>query len=107
MEQTIFVALATVSDDPERNRWRESTRKLIFEDTFHNRFDRASVIAALRAHEADVIASVPASELLVYDVAEGWEPLCSFLGVDVPPEPFARMNTAAEFRISTGIERAE
>lgn len=29
------------------------------------------------------------------DLSEGWEPLCKFLGVPVPNEPFPRANDAA------------
>lgn len=29
------------------------------------------------------------------DLSEGWEPLCGFLGVPVPSEPFPRANDAA------------
>ena len=37
--------------------------------------------------------------LLVFDVKEGWEPLCRFLGVPVPEGvPFPRLNDAAEFK---------
>ena len=35
-----------------------------------------------------VRAEVPADRLLVYEVTQGWEPLCAFLGVPVPDEPF-------------------
>jgi hypothetical protein len=43
-------------------------------------------------HSERVRRSVPADRLLVYRVQEGWEPLCRFLGVDVPDEPFPRVN---------------
>ena len=39
-----------------------------------------------------VIDTVPPDRLLVYDVREGWEPLCEFLGLPVPEEPFPRLN---------------
>ena len=40
-----------------------------------------------------------ADRLLVYEIREGWEPLCAFLGVPVPEgKPFPRLNDAAEFR---------
>ncbi|KAK5170085.1 uncharacterized protein LTR77_004669 [Saxophila tyrrhenica] len=35
--------------------------------------------------------------LLEWSVEEGWEPLCSFLGKDVPAEPFPHVNLAAGF----------
>ena len=30
--------------------------------------------------------------LLVTSVGDGWEPLCDFLGVPIPAEPFPKMN---------------
>ena len=104
IRQTIFQALPAHTDDQRRNRWRASTRKLIFEQTFGNDLGHDNVIATLRAHEADVIASVDPAELLVFDVAEGWGPLCSFLGVREPAEPFPRTNSTEEFRSWTGLD---
>lgn len=105
ISNTIFPALRARSEDEERNRWRVATRRLIFHETFGDRFDRDSVIAVLRAHERDVIASVPSEQLLVYDVSDGWEPLCRFLRVPVPGEPFPQVNSTAEFRVWTGLDR--
>jgi hypothetical protein len=39
---------------------------------------------------------VPAERLLVYRVDDGWEPLCGFLGVEVPDEPFPRVNVGGD-----------
>lgn len=36
--------------------------------------------------------SVPKEKLLVFNVKEGWEPLCKFLQVPVPENPFPRVN---------------
>lgn len=36
-------------------------------------------------------------ELLEFNVKEGWEPLCKFLGKEVPETPFPRTNEQAEF----------
>ncbi|PAA67445.1 hypothetical protein BOX15_Mlig032859g2 [Macrostomum lignano] len=52
-------------------------------------------------HVEDVIRSIPKERLLVFRVAEGWEPLCQFLGVPVPGVPFPRVNDAAEFQQRT------
>ena len=35
--------------------------------------------------------------LLVFDVAEGWAPLCAFLNEAIPNEPFPRVNSTEEF----------
>lgn len=49
-------------------------------------------------HEAEVKATIPPERLLVFEPKQGWEPLCAFLGKDVPDEPFPRVNDTAEFK---------
>jgi hypothetical protein len=34
---------------------------------------------------------------LIFDVRQGWEPLCNFLGKDIPSTPFPHSNTRADF----------
>lgn len=70
---------------------------------FGGRFDdRDHAIAVYQSHNEAVRRSLPPERLLVYDVAEGWEPLCAFLGVPVPTGSFPRTNSAAEFRARIG-----
>jgi len=45
-------------------------------------------IVSYNAWAAEVKASVPADQLLVFNDADGWEPLCSFLGLPIPTVPF-------------------
>jgi Sulfotransferase domain len=59
--------------------------------------DKATALASYRRRIADVRAGIAPERLLVFDVAEGWAPLCGFLGVPVPDRPFPRVNTTAEF----------
>jgi len=47
-------------------------------------------------HNARVKASIPRDDLLVYNVKEGWKPLCDFLGVEVPDVPFPRLNAKSD-----------
>jgi hypothetical protein len=55
--------------------------------------DEKDSILAFERHIATVKESLPPERLLVFDVREGWEPLCRFLGVDVPAgEPFPHLN---------------
>ena len=49
-----------------------------------------------RAHRGGQ-GTIPADRLLVYQVKDGWGPLCDFLGVPVPDEPFPRTNDRGEF----------
>ncbi len=67
-------------------------------DTFGGSFrDRDAAIAAFEKRTEDVRATVPADKLLVFDVAQGWEPLCDFLEVPVPDVPFPHRNLRADF----------
>ncbi len=60
--------------------------------------DREHAIAVHQAHNAAVAAAIPPERLLTYEVSQGWEPLCAFLGVPVPQAPFPHSNTTEEFR---------
>ncbi|KAK1981796.1 hypothetical protein LZ30DRAFT_71755 [Colletotrichum cereale] len=57
---------------------------------------RAKARDRYRGHYAEVRAAVAADRLLDYDVKEGWEPLCAFLGKPVPDVPFPQANKRKE-----------
>ncbi len=79
--------------------WGVMVRKAILERIFGgNVTDRAHMIGCYERHNAEVKQVIPASRLLVYEVSEGWEPLCRFLGVPVPDAEFPRANTTEEFQ---------
>lgn len=42
-----------------------------------------------------IISRIPKERLLVFQVQEGWKPLCEFLDVPIPDEPFPRLNDTA------------
>jgi hypothetical protein len=48
-------------------------------------------------HEEEVKNTVDKERLLLYDVKEGWEPLCNFLGKNIPKIAFPRANQRMEF----------
>jgi len=58
---------------------------------------RGGLAEAFIAHNNAVKETIPASRLLVFEVKQGWDPLCEFLGVPVPAEPFPRTNHREEF----------
>ena len=73
--------------------------EIVWKDTFDGRFeDRSYAIEAFRRHNEEVRRRVPPERLLVYDVKEGWAPLCDFLGVETPDEPFPHLNDTREMR---------
>ena len=45
-----------------------------------------------REHNERVQTVIPKERLLVYNVKQGWEPLCEFLGCEVPQESFPWVN---------------
>ncbi len=59
--------------------------------------DEHTAVADFQRHIADVRSYVPERRLLVYEVTQGWAPLCEFLEVDVPEEPFPRLNDSEAF----------
>ena len=63
-----------------------------------DRHDRASMIANFERHNREVISALLGERLLIYRAEQGWEPLCTFLGLPVPKEPFPHANTRADFR---------
>ncbi len=77
----------------------EMAYDIIQRRTFNQRLGVSEhALAVYRAHIAEVVATIEPGRLLVYDVAEGWEPPCRFLGVPVPDAAFPRTNSTAEFR---------
>jgi len=70
---------------------------LIWVGLFKNNFsDRDSTKLVYYEHIESVKKIIPADKLLIYNVKEGWEPLCEFLDVDVPDIPFPKVNDTAE-----------
>jgi len=55
------------------------------------------MIARFESHNAEVIASLPRDRSLVFEVSEGWQPLCAFLDRPVPNTPFPRENSRKSF----------
>ena len=72
---------------------------VIWDGTFDGRFeDKPYAIEVFEQHNGEVKRRVPPERLLVYEVKEGWGPLCEFLGVPEPEEPFPHLNDAAQMR---------
>ena len=57
---------------------------------------RASLIDAHEEWKRQVIKTVPKDKLLVFEAKDGWEPLCSFLGLPIPDTPYPRVNSGEE-----------
>jgi hypothetical protein len=61
--------------------------------------DRRHMIEAFNRWNEGVKEFVPDDRLLVYEVKEGWDPLCAFLRVEAPKgKPFPHLNDSDSFR---------
>jgi hypothetical protein len=98
---TIFPRItgAVAEDDEIGRRRMRMQRQLIVEQTFGGDIEgpEHAERVFLRHIEA-VKQGLPPERLLVYEIAEGWAPLCRFLGRPVPDAPFPHVNATAEFR---------
>jgi hypothetical protein len=99
MTDTIYQPMKSPApaDAPELVRLQtEMVRKSILGETFDHRFeDKAHAIEVFTRHTQEVRGAIESARLLVFDVREGWAPLCRFLEVPVPDEPFPRLNDTA------------
>jgi hypothetical protein len=59
--------------------------------------DRAWMTDYFRRHTEEVKAAIAPERLLIYEVGEGWERLCKWLGVPVPDAPYPSENSREEF----------
>jgi len=55
--------------------------------------DAQRFIEAYEAHNSEVTAAVEPQRLLTFMAQQGWEPLCQFLGMDVPGVPYPKLHT--------------
>jgi hypothetical protein len=96
MSERIRSSPAPIVEMFEKTLWKD------FGDRIH---DHDFMIEHFERHNAAVKAGVPKKRLLVYEVSEGWGPLCDFLDVDVPDAPFPNVNSREELqsRMATGL----
>lgn len=60
-----------------------------------------------RQHNETVKRIAKGRKFLEYDVRQGWEPLCEFLGVPVPDRPFPRVDDWIEYKREVERSKSE
>jgi hypothetical protein len=96
--QTIFKLLAERDSAPAHVQpWFDMAFGVVQKSGFNGTMSRAELAAAFEREIAAVQAALPPERLLVFEVKDGWEPLCTFLDQPVPDMPFPRTNNTAEF----------
>lgn len=95
---TIYKLLAGKEHAPkDMHAWLDWAETVIVKTGFPGGLDVAGLVKAFNAHTEAVKEAIPANQLLVFQVKEGWAPLCAFVGVPVPDKPFPRTNDRGEF----------
>ena len=79
---------------PFARKFGDVSRKLVWGRALQGVMgERSRAVERYRAYIEEVKAAVPPERLLVFQVTEGWAPLCRFLGVPEPSEPFPNLNS--------------
>lgn len=111
--------------DPDK--WFESTQGTIFAPggltsrpgpvveffaSFTGKFrgrmhDRAFMTDYFHRHTEYVVRTIAPERLLIYEVDQGWAPLCAFLGAPVPDEPFPSEYSRAKFIARVSAARGD
>jgi len=95
---TIYKLWDGKDDAPEAMRpWLAWGEIVLMKAGLAHGLDKAGLAAFFERHNAAVKATIPADQLLIYQVKEGWGPLCAYLGEPVPAEPFPRTNDRQDF----------
>ncbi len=95
---TIYKLMAGSDQAPkEMQAWLDMAEDVIAKTGFPKGLDVAGLSKAFTNHNDAVRAAIPPARLLIYEVKDGWGPLCAFLGVPVPDNPFPRTNDRGEF----------
>ncbi len=95
---TIYKLLADRENAPAPvQQWLNMVVKVIEKTGFPMGLDLDGLAERYEAHNQAVRDLIPAEQLLVFQVKEGWEPLCRFLNAETPTMEFPRTNNREEF----------
>ena len=105
--QTILPLILDKAAWPDNRRaWFEMMDEVIVGKALGGRTDREGILAAYRANAEAARALEAEGRALVFRSRDGWAPLCDFLGVEVPDEPYPNTNARSEFfaAVKSGTE---
>ncbi len=81
---------------PKVGNMHNLAQRNVWQKVFNGRFDDEDYAKTIfQNHIQEVKAIVPSEKLLVFEVSQGWEPLCAFLELPVPDGPFPHLNDSA------------
>jgi hypothetical protein len=92
---TLRIIRQNMANDPNG---RNLGTELVVKAALQGELDDADhAVAMFDRHTAEVRATIDSERLLIFDVREGWEPLCAFLGKSTPQGMFPKTNSQSEF----------
>lgn len=95
---TIYKLLSDRENAPAPvQQWLNMVVRVIEKTGFSMGLDFDGLAERYEAHNKAVRDLIPAEQLLVFQIKEGWEPLCTFLKVETPTMEFPRTNNREEF----------
>jgi Sulfotransferase domain len=110
VKETIFgvIGTPTPDDKPHLAAQKSMAQKIVTDRTFGGNIeDDAHLAAVYEKHFEEVRRTIPAERLLVYQVGDGWQPLCNFLGIPVPAVEYPKVNSTEEFKNRVAILTGE
>ncbi len=84
----------------------EMFTQVIYRDFYKCDLSKEHAIKCYKEHNEKVIAECPPEKLLIFEVSQGWEPLCTFLNRPIPSVPFPNANDTAAFKKNVAIVEA-
>lgn len=76
----------------------ELFNKMYYETLFEGQFrNKEFIIQKYKDHIEEVKSIIPKDQLLLFDITQGWEPLCKFLNKEIPNETFPNTNDSKSF----------
>ncbi|KAM3419405.1 hypothetical protein BST61_g5334 [Cercospora zeina] len=78
--------------------WREQQKATGLLGAFSTSDPKAEMRGIYDSHYARMRENIPLDRRLDWNLADGWKPLCAFLNVPVPDQPFPHVHSSAEFK---------
>ncbi len=77
---------------------RKFVKNYLWQVQFQGKFeDKEFVKGIWNAHHDGVQNYVAPDQLLIYNLNQGWKPLCDFLGTKIPTDPIPHLNKKEDF----------
>ncbi len=101
LDATVAATIRQRRDEEPSSPMRQFILALVERAGWPSVDDAAAMMAHYDEHDRRVRETVDPERLVVVNPRDGWEPLAAALGVDVPDEPYPRVNTTEDYLRAT------